>query len=489
VDPDVDIEVRGAAGFLAPPPAQAFTLTNGTDCRVSWQAIGVYEEESPEWLSVTPSSGQLAPRGDADGFDSVTVSVRPVAGIINELPAGTHVATVKFQETQQAVTGTLTTFPITSRAAVVIADPVLRVSSSVIGASLSLAPGGSQVAGASPAGFSYTFGQLVTITAVAPNGYQFVGWAGEVPEGQADDNPLIVTMDRSRELIANIQPIPRTLTLSMTGNGTGTVRLSPTGTFTENALISQFPNGRTVTLTAEADAGAVFVGWAGNVPAGREDDNPLSVTMDRDRVITARFELAVRLNVSILGSGEVLIDPERELYAAGTVVTLTAVAGDTFEFAGWGGDVTGGSSVLVLVLEGDKTVTASFEPEGANDNDNTSPDTAALVVTIVGDGVVTPNGGVFDNGAEVTLIATPGVGSVFVRWDWDGSGTELMTTVLMDGEQNVRAVFAEDPSAPRDNPGTASPCGAVGIWGVPLSVLGWATLAGVHGRRWRCRAK
>jgi len=47
--------------------------------------------------------------------------------------------------------------------------------------------------------------------------------------------------------------------------------------------------GTTVTLTATPDPGYRFAEWSGDVPAGHETDNPLVLTMDADKAVTANF--------------------------------------------------------------------------------------------------------------------------------------------------------------------------------------------------------
>ncbi|MCX7044351.1 MAG: Ig-like domain-containing protein [Candidatus Sumerlaeota bacterium] len=59
------------------------------------------------------------------------------------------------------------------------------------------------------------------------------------------------------------------------------------GSVTRNPDLPTYPQGTTVTLTAMPDANYHFVLWTGDVPPGNETDNPLIVTMDRDRILTA----------------------------------------------------------------------------------------------------------------------------------------------------------------------------------------------------------
>ncbi|MBN1515306.1 hypothetical protein JXA32_01930 [Candidatus Sumerlaeota bacterium] len=54
---------------------------------------------------------------------------------------------------------------------------------------------------------------------------------------------------------------------------------------------SMFDPGASVTLTATPDEGYTFVSWTGDVPSGHETDNPLALTMDGNRSLTAVFAL------------------------------------------------------------------------------------------------------------------------------------------------------------------------------------------------------
>jgi hypothetical protein len=74
---------------------------------------------------------------------------------------------------------------------------------------------------------------------------------------------------------------------------------------TTNGTVNRIPNfqiyqyGTNVQLTAiPVDSNHHFVNWSGDVPAGHETDNPLSVTMNQNRIITASF--AINTSVPIL---------------------------------------------------------------------------------------------------------------------------------------------------------------------------------------------
>jgi hypothetical protein len=138
---------------------------------------------------------------------------------------------------------------------------------------------------ASPAAGShvYSHGTVVTPSVIQPaaaNGTQYVslGWAmtGHSPVSGGDTNfSMTVTNNATLTWLwqTNVQ-----LTRAVSGNGT----LSGDGD-------GYYARGTTVNLTATPDAGYVFRGWSGDVPTGQTNDNPLALSMDRKRNVTANF--------------------------------------------------------------------------------------------------------------------------------------------------------------------------------------------------------
>lgn len=64
--------------------------------------------------------------------------------------------------------------------------------------------------------------------------------------------------------------------------------------------------------------------------------------------------------------GGVTVEPLQADYAPGQQVTLTAENAVGVEFAGWTGDAGGTTNPLILTMDGDKHVTATFRPTLAN---------------------------------------------------------------------------------------------------------------------------
>ncbi|MFN0158707.1 MAG: invasin domain 3-containing protein [Bacteroidota bacterium] len=67
------------------------------------------------------------------------------------------------------------------------------------------------------------------------------------------------------------------------------------------------------------------------------------------------------LSVAIVGNGSVSKNPDQAYYIAGDSVTLTAIPDSGWVFTGWTGGVTGTTNPIIVVMNGDTSITATFE--------------------------------------------------------------------------------------------------------------------------------
>ncbi len=285
---------------------------------------------------------------------------------------------------------------------------------------LSVGTVGSGSVGKSPDQPSYDFGTTVTLTATPATGWHFVGWSGDA---SGSTNPLDVTMDADKSITATFAINTYTLTVGTTGSGA--VGKSPDQ--------PDYDYGTLVTLTATPAAGWHFVNWSGDASGST---NPLGVTMDANKSITANFGIDMHaLTVNVTGSGTVGKSPDQGAYDDGTVVTLTATPATGWHFVGWSGDASGSTNPLDVTMNSDKTITATF-----------AIDTHTLTVATVGSGTVgkAPDQPSYDYGTLVTLTATPATGWHFVNWSGDASGSTNPLGVTMDADKNITANFAID---------------------------------------------
>ena len=137
------------------------------------------------------------------------------------------------------------------------------------------------------------------------------------------------------------------------------------------------------------------------------------------------------LAITVVGNGTVQKDPEKTNYLCGDVVKFTAVPGTNWSFGGWSGDISGSSNPATLAISGGNTVTATFVIN-----------TYALTVGTAGTGAGSVSGaGIYSHGDVAAVTAIPDVSSVFSGWSGDCSGSDLTTTVTMDGPKTCVANF------------------------------------------------
>ena len=116
--------------------------------------------------------------------------------------------------------------------------------------------------------------------------------------------------------------------------------------------------GTTVSATAVADPGYVFASWSGDLAGS---SNPASLLMDDHKTIVANFVQLYTLTVDSSANGSITLNPPGGTYPAGTQVSVTANATPGYIFGVWGGNLTGTSSTAILVMDGNKTISANFQ--------------------------------------------------------------------------------------------------------------------------------
>ena len=137
----------------------------------------------------------------------------------------------------------------------------------------STAGNGSGTVTRSPNQPTYFAGTIVTLTATSNVGSKFAGWSGSIG---GPINPISLTMDADQLVTATFDLM--TYTLAINAVGSGVVVRQP------DQL--SYPYGSQVVLTATANSGYMFAGWSGSVSGA---ENPLWVTMNANKIITATF--------------------------------------------------------------------------------------------------------------------------------------------------------------------------------------------------------
>jgi hypothetical protein len=298
----VAAEVRGATTAAGPVTLSVTTSGNGT---VTLNPPGgSYASGTNVTLSAAPAAGSTF----TGWSGAVTGSANPATLLVN--------ANKSVIATFVALPPTITVLPST-------------------GGSIALSPSG---------GGPYPLGTQVAVTATPAAGYRFDSWGGSL---SGTTNPATVLMDGPKTISATFI---RRYALTTSKTGSGSVVASPSG--------GVYDAGTVVTLTAvPSNPVASFLGWGGALSG---TTNPRTIVMNSDTTVSASFTQTYTLTVTIRRSGSVTLTPPGGIYLAGTTVTLRAIPGSGYVFGGWSGALSGSSNPKTLLMNGNKSVTATF---------------------------------------------------------------------------------------------------------------------------------
>jgi len=127
------------------------------------------------------------------------------------------------------------------------------------------------------------------------------------------------------------------------------------------------------------------------------------------------------------------VDPSSGTYDKGVEVDVTATPAAGYRFDHWEGGASGQSPTVQLTMDSSKNLTAYFTKTYA----------VSVSATPASSGGVSPNGGTYDEGKEVTLAATPAQYYKFNGWSGDASGTSDHVTITVDSNKTVVASFVK----------------------------------------------
>ena len=212
----------------------------------------------------------------------------------------------------------------------------------------------------------------------------------------------------------------------------GTVDIDPDQT--------SYESGTIVMLTPIPDTGYIFTGWSGDATG---TDDPLSVTMDSDKNITANFtEVApteYTLNVTAV-NGTVDIDPDQTSYESGTIVMLTPIPDTGYIFTGWSGDATGTDDPLSVTMDSDKNITANFAEVAPIGPGKVDLKTAGDFVILTKSGISTTGATSITGDIGVSPAAASAITGFDLIMDTDGQSS---STPIVNGK-----VYASDYADP-----------------------------------------
>lgn len=180
----------------------------------------------------------------------------------------------------------------------------------------------------------------------------------------------------------------------------------------------EYDEGTEVQVQATANENWIFDGWQGD-QTGLQ--NPITVTMDTDKMINARFvKRQYPLTINYDGEGtvtETVIQTKSTDYEYGTVVELEADPGTGHNFGQWTGDVESTENPVQITVDGPKEVTVVFEPMEFDVQINANgPGTVS----------VEPQKEIYVYNETVTFTAVPGGDAQFLGWFNETGSFEML---------------------------------------------------------------
>ena len=209
--------------------------------------------------------------------------------------------------------------------------------------------------------------------------FHWVGYYQTAPADQRSafghsedtDKQTIIFTTNPATPVANFAGSPTSgmapLTVNFTDQSTGDI----TEWFWNFGDTSPTNNEQNPTHTYD-DPGIYTVSLTVTGPSGTD-------TETKTNYITVTAPIQYSLTVNIVGSGSVTLDPAGGTYNAGTEVKLTPVPDTGWAFNGWSGDLSGYSNPATIVMDTDKTITATFN----EDNDSGASEASCFSSTAV----------------------------------------------------------------------------------------------------------
>jgi len=284
-------------------------------------------------------------------------------------------------------------------------------------------------------GQTYPVNTVVNLTAAPKTGYRLKAWSGT-------DNDLItnlsntVTMTANKTVTATFEPIPYTLSVSVTG-GNGTVSSSPAGPtiYVDQVLI----------VTAVPNTGYRVKEWVVNGVSQSPGANSVGMRVAGNITVTVEFESITFTTPCLLttsvAAGLGKLAPSSGIYDNLTVVDLQAFPDAGSRVKKWTGtdDDTAKTETNAVTMSDNKSVTVEFERY------------YTLTASVKnGHGTVSPTSGVFGEGELVTLTAVPDEGYRVKAWSGPGldpAPGANSNSFLMNADKEITVEFELIPAS------------------------------------------
>ncbi|MEI8232939.1 MAG: hypothetical protein WCG44_04330, partial [bacterium] len=265
------------------------------------------------------------------------------------------------------------------------------------------------------------YGANLTINATPAVSSNFTSWSGDSTDG------TLANITANKTITATFTLKTFSITISTTGNGTGTLDQA---TQTVNY-------GANLTINATPAISSNFTGWSGDA-SGTGVATITNITANK--TITATFTLKIyAIIINKLGNGDGTFDQASSTTVnSGDNLTVTATPADSSDFVSWSGCDSVNDTVCTLSnITADKTVTASFSIKQYMVN---------ISKTGTGDGGLSQSSQLVDWDSNLSVIATANADSYFIGFTGCTSLDNTCAYTSIKEAKNLVAQFELKPS-------------------------------------------
>ena len=252
---------------------------------------------------------------------------------------------------------------------------------------------------ASGSGTDILCGETFTVTAIPADCYSFVNWSNENGEVVSTDNPWSFEVRKNSNLTANF----------VLNYYDVTVVAEPTAGGAASGGGTDIPCDSLITVAATPETCYTFAGWWTQDGNFVTTNNPYTFNVIKSDTLVAHFEIIgfnILLSKEPSGGGTVSGDG---VYDCGTTVSISATPDSCYTFVNWttdDGTFVSNDANLTFEATNDTAFVAHFEIKSFDVILSADPLAGG---TVAGEGT-------YDCGTEITIIATPDTGYVFVNW-------------------------------------------------------------------------
>lgn len=291
----------------------------------------------------------------------------------------------------------------------------------------------------------YAYGDTVQLTAVPDTQYiAFSGWTGDLPQGLSKERllskTLMVLMDKDREIAAGFVPAATRLEVEATVDGNPADNVVPGMTPLPGVYGFVRDKASKVELAALLQPGTpvAFAGWRGDLQDKTWSSAYVeTVSMDRDRKVTAVFQTQETCKVDLASNDKGTITPAPGVYTvvSDRKLTVKAQPADGMCFGGWCIRNSDGLERYSLLPEASFSVTEDTHVTACFGE----PAYTVWIGASEEGGHLTPPAGVYSvpQGTLVELEAEPPAGRMFYYWVDDNG-------VVLSRDKNIRMEITED---------------------------------------------